>query len=90
MPPSLHISLPEGLKEYVSERVAEEHYGTASEYVRALIREDQKKRHGERRLEQHMLEGLSSGPAEEVAPESWDTIEAEVAHGLAEPKPQSP
>jgi antitoxin ParD1/3/4 len=69
MPPSLHISLPEGLKEYVCERVAEEHYGTASEYVRALIREDQKKRHGERRLEQH--------------------IETEVAHGLAEPKPQS-
>lgn len=49
----MHISLPEGpkstsMRQRVNERVAEEQYGTPSEYVRALIREDQKKRRGER------------------------------------------
>ncbi|MGH8651262.1 MAG: ribbon-helix-helix domain-containing protein [Gammaproteobacteria bacterium] len=47
---TIHISLPESLKEYMDERVFEEHYSTLSDYVRALVREDQK-RHTEERLE---------------------------------------
>jgi antitoxin ParD1/3/4 len=47
---TLHISLPDSLKKYVQERVAEKHYSNPSDYVRALIREDQK-RHDEERLE---------------------------------------
>ncbi len=41
---SLNISLPRVLKDYVEQRVEEEAYSTPSEYVRALIREDQKRR----------------------------------------------
>jgi antitoxin ParD1/3/4 len=41
---SLNISLPRVLREYVEKRVEEEAYSTPSEYVRALIREDQKRR----------------------------------------------
>ena len=41
---TMPISLPEPLKEYVKERVAEEHYSNPSDYIRALIREDQKRR----------------------------------------------
>ena len=38
---TMNISLPEPLKEYVDRKVSEAHYGTASEYVRELIRRDQ-------------------------------------------------
>jgi len=41
---SMNISLPESLKDFVKERVEEEHYSNPSDYVRALIREDQKHR----------------------------------------------
>tara|TARA_R110000868_G_scaffold11984_4_gene58307 strand:+ start:8611 stop:8838 length:228 start_codon:yes stop_codon:yes gene_type:complete len=37
----MNISLPEPLKAYVDEQIAERGYGTVSEYVRELIRKDQ-------------------------------------------------
>jgi antitoxin ParD1/3/4 len=48
---SLNISLPDALKEYVEGQVATGNWGTPSEYIRQLIREDEDK---ERRL--HALE----------------------------------
>jgi antitoxin ParD1/3/4 len=45
---TLHISLPESLKDFVRERVADRHYSNPSDYIRALIREDQKRREEER------------------------------------------
>ena len=57
---SLNISLPRPLKEFVEERVKEGSYSTPSEYVRELLREDQKRQAGER-LEALLLEGLNSG-----------------------------
>ncbi|MDO9103662.1 MAG: hypothetical protein Q7U57_01740 [Methylovulum sp.] len=57
---TLHISLPETLKQYVKERVDEEHFSNPSDYIRVLIREDQKRR-DEKKLEQMLLEGLTSG-----------------------------
>lgn len=47
---TMNISLPESLKTFVDERL--EGYGSASEYVRELIRADQK------RVEQEKLEKL--------------------------------
>ena len=38
---TMNISLPDALKSYVDEQVSERGYGTSSEYVRELIREDQ-------------------------------------------------
>ena len=46
---SLNISLPEALKKYVEGQVASGDWGTPSEYIRELIRQDK-----ERRL--HLLE----------------------------------
>ena len=37
---SLHVSLPETLKDYVAERVREGAFSNPSDYVRALIRAD--------------------------------------------------
>jgi antitoxin ParD1/3/4 len=41
---TMNISLPDGLKTYVDDQVSEGSFGTASEYVRALIREDQERK----------------------------------------------
>lgn len=56
----MNISLPESLKDFVEERVAEGGYGTTSEYVRELIRHDQDRR----RLRDLLLDGAASPPSE--------------------------
>ena len=45
-PQTLSITLPSLLKEFVDNQIGAGHYGSASEYVRALIREDQKRQKG--------------------------------------------
>jgi antitoxin ParD1/3/4 len=54
---SLNISLPEPMKAFVESQIAEGGYSTASEYIRALIREAQKRKADEA-LEALLLEGL--------------------------------
>lgn len=56
---TMNISLPDGLKSFVDERVASEGYGTSSEYVRELIRRDKDRR----QFKEHLLAGLCSGAA---------------------------
>ena len=67
---SLNVSLPKTLKKYVEAQVKEGGYSTPSEYVRALVREDQKSK-AEEKLETMLLEGLNSGQPLEVTPEFW-------------------
>jgi antitoxin ParD1/3/4 len=50
---SLNISLPEALKEYVEGQVASGDWGTPSEYIRELIRQDKERRLSN--LEQDLL-----------------------------------
>jgi antitoxin ParD1/3/4 len=69
---SLNISLPQSLKDYVETQVKDSGYTTPSEYVRELVREDQKRR-AERRLEALLLEGLNSGDPVEITPEYWES-----------------
>jgi len=57
---SLNVSLPKALKDYVENQVSEGGYSTPSEYVRALIREDHKRR-AQEKLEGLLVEGLGSG-----------------------------
>ena len=45
---TMNISLPHTMREYVEAQVAEGGYSSASEYFRALVREDQKRRSQER------------------------------------------
>jgi antitoxin ParD1/3/4 len=54
---TMNISLPEGLKAFVDERVQAEGYGTSSEYVRELIRRDKDRK----QFREHLLVGLRSG-----------------------------
>jgi antitoxin ParD1/3/4 len=71
---SLNISLPETLQEFIQEQVAAGTYSSASEYLQALVRDDQKRR-AHQRLEALVLEGLESGPATPLTDADWDDME---------------
>lgn len=45
---TMNIALPEPMKQFVYERVSEGGYSSVSEYIRGLIREDQRRRVVER------------------------------------------
>jgi antitoxin ParD1/3/4 len=55
---SLNISLPDPLKAYVEDRVATGDYGTPSEFIRNLIRQDKDQRRS--RLETELLDAIQS------------------------------
>jgi antitoxin ParD1/3/4 len=58
--PTMNISLPESLRAFVEEQIAQRRYGTTSEYVRDLIRRDQDR--------QHLRNLLLAGAASEAGP----------------------
>jgi antitoxin ParD1/3/4 len=68
---TMNIALPEALKQFVQGRVAEGGYSSVSEYVRELIRADQKRR-VEERIDALLLEGMDSGEPIPVTQEYWD------------------
>ncbi len=69
---SLNISLPQGMKDFVEQQVQKDaDYSSVSDYVRVLIREDQK-RHAEDKLEALLLEGLDSGESVDMTPAWWE------------------
>jgi len=55
---SLNISLPDPLKAYVEERVASGDFGTPSEFIRSLIRQDKEQRRS--KLEAELLQALQT------------------------------
>ena len=79
---TMNISLPDDMKSFVEARMADEGYASASEFLRALIREAQRKR-ARQELEAKLLAALQSGPAEPMTREDWDSIEREALENLA-------
>jgi len=74
---TMNISLPDSMKKVVDEQVNSGNYSTASEYIRDLIRRDQK-RIAQEKLEALLLEGIDSGPPTELTSQDWDDIRREV------------
>ena len=74
---TMNISLPDPMKQYVEEQVAARYYSSASEYMRELVRADQK-RNAKEQLEQTLLASLLEGEAEEAPPEFWATLRGEL------------
>ena len=72
---SMNISLPDPLKQFVDGQIAQGRYSSASEYIRELIRADEKRK-AEEQLEAKLLEGLSS-PESELTTEDWGDIRKE-------------
>jgi antitoxin ParD1/3/4 len=57
---TMNVSLPDPIREWVDERVKSGHYGNASEYVRDLIREDQRNEE----WRQYVIRELEEGEAD--------------------------
>ena len=72
---SMNISLPDPMKEFVDGQVAKGRYSSASEYVRELIRADEKRK-AEDQLEGAPLEGLQ-GEEAAFTREDWQAIRQE-------------
>lgn len=59
---TMNISLPEPLKQFVDEQMAEGCYSSVSEYIRELIRADERRK-AEDLFEAFLLEGMEGEPA---------------------------
>jgi antitoxin ParD1/3/4 len=79
---TMNIALPESMKHFVQERVAEGGYSSVSEYVRELIRADQKRK-VEERIDTLLLEGVESGQPIPVTEEYWDEKKRRLTERLA-------
>jgi len=77
---SVNISLPEPQMRFVEAQIATGRYGSASEYVRELIREDEKRK-AEERVEALLLEGLE-GEESELSSGDWKVIRKEALAGI--------
>jgi antitoxin ParD1/3/4 len=76
---TMNISLPDPMKQYVEEQVTVGDYSSASEYMRELVRADQK-RNAKEQLEQTLLESLLEGDPQEATPEFWATLRTELGN----------
>jgi len=78
---SLNISLPESMRAWIDRQVKDGGYGTASEFVRELIREAKKNR-ARRELKAKLIEGIESGPPITVDDEYWSGLRQRVSKRL--------
>ena len=57
----MNVSIPEKLKGWAEQRVAEGRYSSTSDYIRDLVRRDQENEEKVRRLQAAIDEGRASG-----------------------------
>lgn len=82
---TLNISLPESMRDFISEQVAKGGYSTASEYIRYLIRQELE-RVAKTQLETLLLEGLDSGESIEITDEWWEQKRTELVEKVRKQK----
>ena len=82
---TMNISLPDPMKQFVEDQVTAGAYSSASEYVRELVRADQK-RHAKERLEQVLLSAINSGDPIEVTPEMINEVRQQLQAHAAQRK----
>ncbi|MSV34294.1 MAG: type II toxin-antitoxin system ParD family antitoxin [Bryobacterales bacterium] len=70
---TMNISLPDQLKEFVDNQVGSGGYSSVSEYVRDLIRGDEKRK-AQHKLEAMLMEGVRSGAATPMTRRDWADI----------------
>jgi len=73
---TMNISLPDQLKDFVDNQIGTGRYSSVSEYVRELIREDEKRK-AQERLEAMLMEGIQSGAPTEMTRRDWEEIRKE-------------
>lgn len=78
---TLNISLPDDLQAFIERQIATGSYGTASEYISHLIRQEQE-RAAEKQLETLLIEGLDSGDPIEATEAWWTQKRADLVEQL--------
>jgi antitoxin ParD1/3/4 len=78
---TMNIALPEEMKRFVQDRVAEGGYSSVSEYVRDLIRADQRRKVAER-IDALLIQGMDSGEPILVTPECWEAKKRKLTERL--------
>ncbi len=73
---TMNISLPDQLKEFVEIQVGSGRYSSVSEYVRDLIRDDEKRK-AQGQLEALLLEGIQGSEPTAMTRQDWADIRAE-------------
>ena len=88
----MNISLPEALKSFVKERTKKANYSNPSDYVRSLIREDQRRLAATNLLDDMVAKHLSAKPATPAAKleklrgefwARWTELKSDIDAGLA-------
>ena len=80
---TIHISLPDQMKEFVDEEMGEGGYRDHSDYFNALLQE-QLKRKAERKLDGLLREVLAT-ESSAVDQRDWEYIRGELENRLAQP-----
>jgi len=75
----MNISLPDSLKEFVDEQVAERGFGTSSEYVRELIRKEQDRTN----LRSLLLQGAASTPSTPADEQYFEGLRSRLRKSVA-------
>lgn len=82
---TMNIAIPPLLKEFVQLRVERGGYGSVSEYVRELIRLDQRQS-AQSELENELLRGLASGPPVKMTKATWSALREDISRRLSSSK----
>ena len=82
---TMNVSLPDGLKRVVEERVASGDYASASDYVRDLIRRDAEHKRRWAEYDALIQEGIDSGISERSLDEIFDSALARARAAGAKP-----
>jgi len=76
---TMNVSLPRTQKEFVDKQVQQGSFSTVSDYIRDLIRREQRAVAREE-LERKLLEGLNSGGAKEMTKADWKELRDGLLH----------
>ena len=67
---TMNIALSASMKAFVQGQVSKGDYSSTSEYIRSLIREDQRKE-AQAALQAEIIQGLTSGESAPMTREQW-------------------
>ena len=79
---TINVSLPVHMRAYIEQRVKADGYGSISDLIRALVRDDQVRR-AQQELERRLLAALDGGEATPMTAADWDDIKNAVKTKVA-------
>src|SRR5512135_995063 len=79
---TINVSLPVQMRAYIEERVKADGFGSISDLIRSLVRDDQVRR-AQQELERRLLAALDGGEATPMTAADWNDIKEAVKTKIA-------